>query len=1192
MKTAIACWLAMLLAWAAVDASAAGVETPRMRRLGVAEGLPSRMVLALAQDRQGYIWVATDDGLARYDGLQFRTWRHVPDDPASLPANSVETLLVDPLDRVWVGTNGGGLGMLDAGRDAVRQFPDVDAACRSQPWALAYAEQALWVGTSEAGICRRDERGQVTVYRADPGNPEALPSDTVYSMATDGRGRLWIGTGAGLVRMERGRFTRIAVPQLGERSIMKVSVEADGTVWAGSGSGLFRISADDRAVPAPWPKSGELRAGAVVHDRNGGYWIGSADGLFRDGDGQLRLMAGDRGSGFLTGNSGVLDILQDHEGGVWFGLINQGLAYLPPGWQRFSTFLEAEGQSLESLFMVNAAAQGRDFLVATSQGVYRLQADGGIRRVVGLDAIGKGTVRSVLPMPDGRLWLGRPGRLTIYDPASGRSQDLLTGFGEEGFKLVDLLRAAPDGSVWMSVSGGGVQHRAADGRVLDSIAFEDGRGLPEGQVEQLRHGPDGRLWVASAEALRAWTGERFEPVPGLAAGLVYDFVFVAPDTLWVARAGAIERYRWDGRALERQQRIDAAQGMPATEIGGIVAGADGSVWATTPRGMVQYLPGQPRVRVFTADDGLPDAEFSIRPPAANAYGQVLAWTASGLVEFEPARRFPPLPPSPLVIESMDVRRGDAEHAAPLSPAALPVLKAEDRDLRIAARLLSYVNPRRTRYRYRVEGYDQNWVEQDHQGVRVLSRLPAGHYRIEVQARGVENDWTPAQALDVKVLPPWWRSWPALAALALLLALLGWWAVRASRRRQRSRQEMALSKQRQELAEKASLAKTRFLATLGHEVRTPMTGVLGMSELLLDTPLQPRQRAHVESIRLAGLHLLRLVNDALDLARIEAGKLELEHKPFALRQVLEELADFMEPIAQSRGLAFERALDVPADLVVEGDATRLRQVLMNLLGNAIKFTERGSVGLAAAQDDARGTLRFAVSDTGPGINAEQQARIFQRFEQGEGARTASRYGGSGLGLAICQELAVAMQGSIHIDSQLGRGTRFTVELPLPWRLDAAMPESAPAGAAASGAPLRVLLVEDDATVAEVIVGLLASRGHAVVHAAHGLAALAETAQGSFDVGLLDLDLPGLDGFALAAQLRALGHEFPLVAVTARSDADAEQQAQAAGFEAFVRKPVTAEMLLAAIADAHAQQARQRTLAELDGALQAQQLVAGS
>src|SRR5690606_27331681 len=116
-----------------------------------------------------------------------------------------------------------------------------------------------------------------------------------------------------------------------------------------------------------------LRAGAVVHDRNGGYWIGSADGLFRDGDGQLRLMAGDRGSGFLTGNSGVLDILQDHEGGVWFGLINQGLAYLPPGWQRFSTFLEAEGQSLESLFMVNAAAQGRDFLVATSQGVYRLQ---------------------------------------------------------------------------------------------------------------------------------------------------------------------------------------------------------------------------------------------------------------------------------------------------------------------------------------------------------------------------------------------------------------------------------------------------------------------------------------------------------------------------------------------------------------------------------------------------------------------------------------------------------------------------------------------------------------------------------------------------------------------------------------------------------------------------------------------------
>jgi signal transduction histidine kinase/AmiR/NasT family two-component response regulator/sugar lactone lactonase YvrE len=1192
MKSSLGYLLITLLAWLACDVSAYGVETPRMRRLGVADGLPSRMVLALAQDRQGYLWVATDDGLARYDGLKFRVWQQVPDDPASLPANSVETLLVDPSDRVWVGTNGGGLGMLEAGRDAVHRFAEFDQQCRSQLWALAYAEQSLWVGTSEAGLCRRDELGNITLYRANSDDPNALPSDTIYSMATDARGRLWIGTDSGLVRMEHGRFTRIAARQLGERAILKVGVEADGTVWAGSGSGLFRISSDDAATPAPWPQSGELRAGTVVHDRNGGYWIGAADGVFRDGDGELRLLAGNRGSGFLTANSGALDVLQDHEGGLWFGLINQGVAYLPPGWQRFSTFLEADGQALESLYVVNATAQGRDFLVATSQGVYRLQGDGSIRRIAGLDVLGKGTVRSVLAMPDGQLWLGRLGRVTLYDPSSGRRQDLSSGFGNDAVGLIDMLRAAPDGSVWMSVSSGGVQRRAADGRVLDSIAFDDGRGLPEGFVEQMRYGPDGRLWLAHKGALRAWTGTRFEEIPGLTEGLVYDFAFVAPDTLWVARAGAIERYRWDGRTLARQQRVDAAQGMPATEIGGLVVAGDGSAWATTPRGIVQYLPGQTRVRTFTSADGLPDAEFSARPPVVNDAGQVLAWTAIGLVQFDPARRFPALPASPLVIESVDVRRGDAERPEALVPAVAPMLGANDRDLRVTARLLSYINPQRTRYRFRVEGYDQNWVEQDYLGERVLSRLPAGHYRIDVQARGVEGAWTPARMLSVDVRPPWWRSWPALIALALSLMLLGWWMLQASRRRLHARQEWALSLQRQELAEKASQAKTRFLATLGHEVRTPMTGVLGMSELLLDTPLAPRQRSHVESIRLAGLHLLRLVNDALDLARIEAGKLELEHKPFVLRRVLEELADFMEPIAQSRGLAFDRDLDVPADLVVEGDATRLRQVLMNLLGNAIKFTEHGRIGLAASRVEGSGALRFSVSDTGPGINAEQQARIFQRFEQGDGARTASRYGGSGLGLAICQELAVAMQGGIVIDSQLGRGTCFTVELPLPWRLDAAALLTVPTGAGVAGAPLRVLLVEDDATVAEVINGLLAARGHVVTHAAHGLAALTETVQAGFDVGLLDLDLPGLDGFALAAQLRALGHDFPLVAVTARSDTEAEQQAQAAGFDAFVRKPVTAEMLLVAIAAAHDQHARRRSRAELDDALQAQQLVAGN
>jgi CheY-like chemotaxis protein len=272
---------------------------------------------------------------------------------------------------------------------------------------------------------------------------------------------------------------------------------------------------------------------------------------------------------------------------------------------------------------------------------------------------------------------------------------------------------------------------------------------------------------------------------------------------------------------------------------------------------------------------------------------------------------------------------------------------------------------------------------------------------------------------------------------------------------------------------------------------------------------------------------------------------------------------MAPLARRRGLGFAHAVAPDTPCWVLGDAARVRQVLLNLLNNAIKFTGDGQVALRVGPREGGG-VRFEIADTGPGLNDEQKARLFRRFEQGEGARTAARYGGSGLGLAISQELASAMGGRIEVDSAPGAGTRFVVALPLP----AAAPPQAWGAAAAPPSPgavgLRLLLVEDDATVAEVLAGLLRAQGHEVVHAVHGLAALAEVAAGGFHAALLDLDLPGMDGLALARRLRAQGFDRPLLAVTARADAEAEPLARAAGFDAFLRKPLTGETLAAALA----------------------------
>lgn len=412
-----------------------------------------------------------------------------------------------------------------------------------------------------------------------------------------------------------------------------------------------------------------------------------------------------------------------------------------------------------------------------------------------------------------------------------------------------------------------------------------------------------------------------------------------------------------------------------------------------------------------------------------------------------------------------------------------------------------------------------------------------------------------------------RGWRVLVRLGVtLMALLLAGAVLATHRARGRRHAYRLSERRRMLAERASQAKTRFLADLGHEIRTPMTGVLGLSELLLASDLSPRQRAQVQAIRRAGEHLQRLVDDALDLARVEAGRLELQPGDFDPHLLVEEVAELMAAPAGRRGLRFTSATAAEVPRWVHGDRRRIAQILMNLTANAIKFTERGFVGVQAAVPQP-GMLRFSVIDSGPGLSAAQQRRIFHRFEQADGARTAARFGGSGLGLAISRELAVAMGGRIRVRSLPGVGTRFDVDLPLPW---APPPPSNDAMAVSD--PLRLLLVESDAGAASVLAGLLRAQGHRVTHAGHGLAALTEVAVQAFDGVLLDLDLPGFSGLALAAQLRRQGFPWLLLAVTARTDARAEPEALAVGCDGFVRKPLTGRMLADALQRAQAAAAR--------------------
>ena len=381
------------------------------------------------------------------------------------------------------------------------------------------------------------------------------------------------------------------------------------------------------------------------------------------------------------------------------------------------------------------------------------------------------------------------------------------------------------------------------------------------------------------------------------------------------------------------------------------------------------------------------------------------------------------------------------------------------------------------------------------------------------------------------------------------------------------QERALIRAKDE-AEAANRAKSAFLATVSHEIRTPLNGLLGMAQAMAHDPLEPVQRERLDIIRQSGEGLLAILNEVLDLSKIEAGKLTLEDGEFDVGEVAEAACATFRALAEDKDLGLALKVLPAARGAYRGDPVRVRQILCNLIGNALKFTDRGAVTVVVAH--RAGALRLQVRDTGIGMTAEQQTHLFEAFEQAE-ASTARRYGGTGLGLAICRDLAELMGGGVRVRSALGRGSRFTVSLPLAKLAPGA--RMAPARAqpeepAELDRPVRVLAAEDNSVNQLVLKTLLNQVGVDPVMVGDGRAAVEAWARDTWDLILMDVQMPVMDGPAATLEIRARERaegrpRTPIVALTANAMEDQVAKYRAAGMDGFVAKPIAASRLFAAL-----------------------------